>query len=317
MSQLLPCLKDMQATSWSLIVFWNESKGPIARRGPDVGLDFTDQPAPAPEQPLQPPAAGEDVDYPGYDDPQGDMPVDDEDMPPPASQQPEPDLDDNPIELHTGDDPPFQPPGGGAQVPAPEGAHDDSDLEMPLDSDDHGGGPHGAGPGYGPSPDEPPVSMEYHDESPPPGGPPGAPGAVPQFANPDQVLSPPMPWPAPPSQMVPVPIPPRPRFPIPQSLRPPSPRNVSQTRARGTHPDDKSKAKPRTVVGPPVVLLPGQSAGKKGPASAGDFPVPSEPASSLSDPVTVPGLPVTEGGIPYSANPTPGTHPGTSCAGNG
>ena len=98
------------------------------------------------------------------------------------------------------------------------------------------------------------------------------------------------------SQMVPVPIPPHPRFPIPQSLRPPSPRNVSQTRARGTHPDDKSKAKPRTVVGPPVVLLPGQSAGKKGPASAGDFPVPSEPASSLSDPVTVPGLPVTEGG---------------------
>ena len=26
--------------------------------------------------------------------------------------------------------------------------------------------------------------MEYHDEAPPPGGPPGAPGAVPQFANP-------------------------------------------------------------------------------------------------------------------------------------
>ena len=134
------------------------------------------------------------------------------------------------------------------------------------------------------------------------GGPPGAPGAVPQFANPDQVLSPPMPWPAPPSPIIPVPIPPHPQFPTPQSLRPPSPRNVSQTRARGTHPDDKSKAKSRTVVGPPVVLLPGQSAGKKDPASAGDFPVPSAPASSSSDPV---------------ANPTPGTHPGTSCAGNG
>ena len=175
---------------------------------------------------------------------------------------------------------------------------------MPLDSDGHGGDqppggrPQGPGPGYGPSPDEPPMSMEYHDESPPPGGPPGAPGAVPQFANPDQVLSPPMPWPAPPSQI----IPPHPQFPMPQSLRSPSPRNVSQTRARGTHPDDKSKAKSRTVVGPPVVLLPGQSAGKKDPASAGDFPVPSEPASSSSDPV---------------ANPTPGTHPGTSCAGNG
>ena len=49
-SQLLPCLKDMQAGSWSMIVFWNESKGPISRRGPDVGLDFTDQPAPAPIQ---------------------------------------------------------------------------------------------------------------------------------------------------------------------------------------------------------------------------------------------------------------------------
>ena len=30
-----------------------------------------------------------------------------------------------------------------------------------------------------------------------------------------------------------------------------SPRNVSQTRARGQHPDDTSKAKSRTVVGPP------------------------------------------------------------------
>ena len=85
---------------------------------------------------------------------------------------------------------------------------------------------------------------------------------------------------------------------MPQSLRSPSPRNVSQTRARGTHPDDKSKAKSRNVVGPPVVLLPGQSAGKKDPASAGDFPVPSEPASSSSDPFAVPGLPVTEGEFP-------------------
>ena len=287
MSQLLPCLKDMQATNWSLIVFWNESKGPVARRGPDVGLDFTDQPAPAPAQPPQPPAAGEDVDYPGYDDPHGDMPVDDEDMPPPTSQQPEPDLDDDPIELHNGGDPPSQPPGGGALVLVPEGDHDDSDLDMPLDTDGHGGdrppggGPQGPGPGYGPSPDEPPISMEYHDESPCPGGPPGAPGAVPQFANPDQVLSPPMPWPAPPSQIVPVPIPPHPHFPIPQSKRPPSPRNVSQTRARGTHPDDKSKAKSRTVVGPPVVLLPGQSAGKQDPGSSSDVPRDEERVTTM------------------------------------
>ena len=134
-----------------------------------------------------------------------------------------------------------------------------------------GGGPQGPGPGYGPSPDEPPLPMEYHDEAFCPGGPPGAPGAVPQFANPDQVLSPPTPWPVPSSPIVPVPIPPRPHFPIPQSLRSPSPRNVSQTRARGAHPDDQSKAKSRTL-GPPVVLLPGQSAGKKDPHSSGDFP---------------------------------------------
>ena len=42
MAQLLPCLKDMQADHWSMIVFWNESEGPTAHRGPDVGLDFTD-----------------------------------------------------------------------------------------------------------------------------------------------------------------------------------------------------------------------------------------------------------------------------------
>ena len=53
--------------------FWNESKGPVACRGPDVGLDFTDQPAPTPAQPPQPPTAGEDVGYPGYDDPHGDI----------------------------------------------------------------------------------------------------------------------------------------------------------------------------------------------------------------------------------------------------
>ena len=47
-----------------------------------------------------------------------------------------------------------------------------------------GGGPQKPGPGYGPSPNEPGVP-------PPPGGSPSAPGAAPQFAKPDQVLSPP------------------------------------------------------------------------------------------------------------------------------
>eukprot|EP00439_Symbiodinium_sp_Y106_P062085 s2546_g9.t1 len=60
MSQLLPRLKDMQANSWSMIVFWNETKGSVAPTAPDVRLDFTDQPAPAPDMPPQPPA-GEEV----------------------------------------------------------------------------------------------------------------------------------------------------------------------------------------------------------------------------------------------------------------
>ena len=83
-AQLLPCLQDMKADHWSMIVFWNEAKGTAARRGPDVGLDFTDQPAPAPEVP-QPPANDDDGQYPGYEDPHADMPVDDEDMPPQMS----------------------------------------------------------------------------------------------------------------------------------------------------------------------------------------------------------------------------------------
>ena len=80
----------MQANSWSMIVFWHETKGSVACTGPDVGLDFTDQPAPAPDMPPQPPAGEDEVDHPGYDDPHGDMPVDDEDMPPPQGQHPEP-----------------------------------------------------------------------------------------------------------------------------------------------------------------------------------------------------------------------------------
>ena len=160
-AQLLPCLQDMKADHWSMIVFWNEAKGSAARRGPDVGLDFTDQPAP--EVP-QPPANDDDGHYPGYEDPHADMPVDDEDMPQ-QSQQPEPDLDDDPIELGSGGNPPPAPPGGGAFVPVPE--DDSEDLDMPYDPGDDdgghppGGGPLGPGPGFGPSPDEPPIQMEY------------------------------------------------------------------------------------------------------------------------------------------------------------
>ena len=98
-AQLLPCLQDMNLADWSMVVFWNESAGSGSKKGPDIGLDFTDQPAPSPHVLQQPPATpGDDLDYPGYDDPHLDMPVDDEDMPPPNSA-PEPDLDDDPIDL--------------------------------------------------------------------------------------------------------------------------------------------------------------------------------------------------------------------------
>ena len=58
-------------------------------------------------------------------------------------------------------------------------------------------------------------------------------------------------------------------------------------------------------MGPPVVLLPGQSAGKKDPPSTGDFPGCDEPASSSSAPAPVPGLPVTEGDFPIQQTPLP------------
>eukprot|EP00439_Symbiodinium_sp_Y106_P026099 s5128_g3.t1 len=196
--------------------------------GPDVGLDFTDQPAPAPDIPPQPSAAGEEVDYPGYEDPHGDMPVDGEDTPPPQGQQPEPDLDDDPTELDTGGDPPSQPPEAALRC-----RYREVNTMTQIC-----------------------ICFTCHR----------------QMNRRFRVLSPPMPWPAPPSPIAPVPIPPHPHFPVPQSLRPPSPAgNVSQTRARGTHPGDMSKAKSRTVAGPPVVLLPGQSAGKKDPLMTSRF----------------------------------------------
>ena len=115
-AQLLPCLQDMNLADWSMVVFWNESAGSGSKKGPDVGLDFTDQPTPSPHVPQQPPVTpGDDMDYPGYDDPHVDMPVDDEDMPPPNSA-PEPDLNNDPIELGSGGNPPPHPPGGGCRT---------------------------------------------------------------------------------------------------------------------------------------------------------------------------------------------------------
>ena len=47
-AQLLPCLQDMNLADWSMVVFWNESAGSGSKKGPDIGLDFTDQPASSP-----------------------------------------------------------------------------------------------------------------------------------------------------------------------------------------------------------------------------------------------------------------------------
>ena len=59
LSQLLPCLKDMSADHWSMIVFWNESSSKKPSSKPDVRLDYTDEPVP-----LRPPAWPPD-DFPG------------------------------------------------------------------------------------------------------------------------------------------------------------------------------------------------------------------------------------------------------------
>ena len=127
----------------------------------------------------QPPGANDDVDYPGYEDPHGEMPVDDEEMPPPQSQWPEPDLDHDPIELGSGGNPRGVPPKTGTQVPATDG--EDWYLDMPHDPSGDGGGPPPRGGPQGRDLAMAPrrmkrPSMEYLDEPPPPQGPPSAPG---------------------------------------------------------------------------------------------------------------------------------------------
>ena len=116
----------MTADTWSMVVLGNESKGPTAREGPGVRLGFTDQPAPAPDAPPQPPGANDDVDYPGYDDPHGEMPVT---MRICRRLRVNKNRILTMVELGSGGDP-ILPPGGGVQVPVP-GSADDSDLDMP------------------------------------------------------------------------------------------------------------------------------------------------------------------------------------------
>ena len=90
LSQLLPCLKDMSADHWSMIVFWNESSSKRPSPKPDVGLDYTDEPVPLPPPTGSPEDSPENGGYdgmqgpPGYQDPDvpdAGMPGDDDDTP--------------------------------------------------------------------------------------------------------------------------------------------------------------------------------------------------------------------------------------------
>ena len=74
LSQLIPCLKQMRADHWSMIVFWSESTVTRPLTSPNVGLDYTDEPVPLPPPSAPPPqdGAGNDDDIPGpsgYQDP--------------------------------------------------------------------------------------------------------------------------------------------------------------------------------------------------------------------------------------------------------
>ena len=85
LSQLIPCLKQMNADHWSMIVFWSERSRTRPSTGPDVGLDCTDEPVPLPPPNVSPPqdGTGNDDDMPGpsgYQDPvlpDENMPYDD------------------------------------------------------------------------------------------------------------------------------------------------------------------------------------------------------------------------------------------------
>ena len=83
LSQLLPCLKDMSADHWSMIVFRNENSSKKPSSKPDVSLDYMGEPVPSPSPDVPPggfPGDGGDGTQgpPGYQDPD----VPDDGMPP-------------------------------------------------------------------------------------------------------------------------------------------------------------------------------------------------------------------------------------------
>ncbi|CAE7374757.1 Cpr [Symbiodinium natans] len=185
LAQLIPCLRDVAVSGWSLIVFWNEIGPPRKRRGPDVSLDFTDQPVPDAPPPGVPPgtSSGDDPENPLGGGPPGPVPgyQDYHDTPVPG------DMSWDEEETQRG-------PSG----PGPDGPPDGAAIPIDVDGDDGGnppgqgafppgGGPPGPGPGFGPSPEDfedGGTPMEVHMEPPPPGPPPEPAHPIPASAAP-------------------------------------------------------------------------------------------------------------------------------------
>ena len=196
LSQLTSCLSRMDASKWSMIVFWNEGSSVRKIGTPDVGLDYTDQPVPSdPSGPPPLPLQGETPPGvpPGYQDPYvPDQPPEDGGDPsgsgpshppggaPQVSIHHNPDIDSDeelPLDMTGHDDYPPPPPGGvqigGNTVPI---VPDDADEELLMDVSGSPGPPPdtpGSGaiaPIPGPSLPPPQVMYPYGPGSPGPGG---------------------------------------------------------------------------------------------------------------------------------------------------
>ena len=167
LSQLLPCLKDMSADHWSMIVFWNESSSKKPSSKPDVGLDYTDEPVSAPSPDVLPGGfsgdGGDDGTQgpPGYQDPDvpdDGMPSGDDDSPDLGGNRtpkfssgagsldypggPPPDFPSDGIELQYGPGFPPHYPGGGVMAPVPDDSESSAEMipderYWPSDDDDH------------------------------------------------------------------------------------------------------------------------------------------------------------------------------------
>ena len=138
LSQLIPCLKQMRADHWSMIVFWSESTVTRPLNSPNVGLDYTDEPVPLPPPSAPPPqyGAGNDDDIPGpsgYQDPY----VPDEIMP-------HDDLGDDPPDLGGTGGGPFGP------GPGPSGQPGGQDGDLPSGEIEFQYGPGGNPPPHYP-----------------------------------------------------------------------------------------------------------------------------------------------------------------------